>query len=338
MQPIVFSTRSLPAAQQYEAWRSWFDPVFEAVPTDQHATGFRADIRSWGMDGVVISHVSAPALSVVRTRSLIRRSPVDHWNIVLGRRTTGFSTPRQDVEVPPGRPFLLSIGSEMTSRRTGDERLQLYLARDACRELAPLLDGACGTVLAGELGRLFADYLVMVRQRLPELEASEVTRLPAAIKAMMAACILPSAERMAVASSQIAASRMERVRHAVRRHLRSPALGPALLCRQVGMSRSQLYRLLEGEGGVARYIQRQRLRESQAALSEAGGSRPIAAIAEELCFADASSFSRAFRHEFGVSPSDARAIQLAGLPPLARRRDGLEIEQRSFADTLYGFT
>jgi AraC-like DNA-binding protein len=73
------------------------------------------------------------------------------------------------------------------------------------------------------------------------------------------------------------------------------------------MSRSKLYRLMETEGGVARYIQRQRLLEAYTLLSDRSVNRTITAIAEELCFADTSGFSRAFRREFGASPRDVRA-------------------------------
>ena len=83
-----------------------------------------------------------------------------------------------------------------------------------------------------------------------------------------------------------------------------------MLCRQLGTSRSQLYRLMEGAGGVTHYIKRQRLFEGYAALCDTSNTRPIAAIAEELCFADRSAFTRAFRHEFGTRPSDVRAASL----------------------------
>ena len=42
------------------------------------------------------------------------------------------------------------------------------------------------------------------------------------------------------ALSQIELGRKERVRQVVRRHLRTPTLGPRTLCRIVGMSRSNL--------------------------------------------------------------------------------------------------
>jgi AraC-like DNA-binding protein len=130
---------------------------------------------------------------------------------------------------------------------------------------------------------------------------------------------------------------MERVRKAVQRHLRSPVLGPATLCRLVGVSRSNLYRLLEAVGGVARYIQRQRLLEAHSMLSNPASNIKIVTIADDLCFPDASSFSRAFRHEFGCSPSEVRSAALAGLAisPMPMERAAHEIA--GFSDLLRDF-
>jgi hypothetical protein len=65
---------------------------------------------------------------------------------------------------------------------------------------------------------------------------------------MVAAAVAPSAQRVTDVPRQIDVGRKERVRQAVRRHLRTPAfsaenLKPAL----VGISRSNLYRLFEHE-------------------------------------------------------------------------------------------
>jgi AraC-like DNA-binding protein len=95
------------------------------------------------------------------------------------------------------------------------------------------------------------------------------------------------------------------------------------------MSRSQLYRLLEGEGGVTRYIQRHRLRASYAALTDPLDDRPVAAVAEACGFHDPSTFSRTFRREFGLSPTDVRAAARSGVPPRAEPRPMLAAEARS---------
>src|SRR5215510_463569 len=118
---------------------------------------------------------------------------------------------------------------------------------------------------------------------------------------MVAACIAPSADRSQRSQPQIQVALLEKVRRAVSKNLHSPSLGPEKLCRETAMSRSQLYRVLESEGGVARYIQRCRLSEGFSILSDVSNTSPIAVVAARLCFEDPSSFTRAFKREFGIT-------------------------------------
>jgi AraC-like DNA-binding protein len=78
--------------------------------------------------------------------------------------------------------------------------------------------------------------------------------------------------------------------------------------------------LFENSGGVVHYIQRQRLLNAYDILSDPLSRRSILSISEDLCFADASSFTRAFRHEFGCSPSEVRSAAAKGssIPPASR--------------------
>jgi AraC-like DNA-binding protein len=320
MTPERFATHSLPVPHQLEAWRGWLRSVFDVLPRQPLDSGFPAKCELWQMGALAISRVSAPAIQLSRMKSLIRRNPVDHWVITLSHRTTmAVRIGDAALEAPAGMPLVLSLGNEMASERSQDDRLLFYLSRDSFHEIAPALDAACGTVLNTPLGKLLADYMALLVRILPDLTPEDLPRLTAAFRAMVEACIAPSPDRVAIAASQIDLGRLEKVRRAVRSHLHSPSLGPAMLCRQLATSRSQLYRLMECAGGVARYIQHQRLLEGYAALCDASNTRPIAAIAEELCFADGSGFSRAFRHEFGMSPSDVRAASLAGAIACASR-------------------
>ena len=117
------------------------------------------------------------------------------------------------------------------------------------------------------LGHLLGDYMLALERHLPAVTESDFPRLTNAVGAIAAAVAL-SAERIAVAKSQVDFGRNGRVRQAVRRHLRTPTLGPKTLSRLVGMSRSNLYRLFEDTDGVARYIHVQRLLEVHAILSD----------------------------------------------------------------------
>lgn len=313
---VELTTRPLRPHEQYDAWRGWHNRTFDGSPGPSAKDGFVAKSNAVTMDGLALVRISMPAMRVMRTPQLIRRNPVDHWAINMGlhgptRLTFGDTM----TEVPARTPFIVSLAAEMVSERGAGERLQLYLARDSFPELAPVLDAARGTAVTGALGTMLADYLELLERNLGRVDAANAGQMKAAIGAMIAACVSPSADRNATAGGQLDLGRMERVRQVVRRELRSSQIGPEFLCRAAGMSRSALYRLMEGQGGVTRYIRRQRLLESREVLEDPGSDKPIATIADELCFSDAADFSRAFRREFGMAPSDVRAAAKAGVAP-----------------------
>jgi AraC-like DNA-binding protein len=316
MKAETFSTIDVPARQQFDAWMDWFDGVFDVLPHHSPRGGFQAQSQSWQIGGCMLARVQAPAIRVERNMTHVRRNPLDHWVITLSRRTTSLiSTGDKTLSVPPGTPFVLSLADDLTSERLEDGRLQLYMSRDRFADLAPALDRARGTAIGSTLGSLLGDYLVLLERILPDAAPNELERLSEAIGAMVAACLAPEQDRAGSAGPQIDVVWLERIRHAVRRYLRSPKLGPRLLCQRLSISRSKLYRLMDAEGGVARYIQRQRLREAYALLSDPSVERPVTAIADELCFADTSGFSRAFRREFNTSPSDVRATSRTAQKP-----------------------
>lgn len=337
MIPATISTELLPFRDQFGAWHDWFGSIFDVTPRQSIHGGFLAKSQIWQMDGFAVSRASNPSVRVARTKSLIRRNPVDHWVVTLSNEAeTRIQARGALLKVPSGMPFILSMKDEVVSERSQDERVSLYLAREAFPEIAARLDAACGSILDTPMGQLLSDYMLLLERRLPDLAPADLSQLTNAVHAMVGACIVPSPERLAAAAEQIDLGRMEKVRQIVRSHLRSSSLGPALVCRLMGVSRSQLYRMFESESGVTRYIQRQRLLGAHAALQDVRDNRPVAAISEELCFADASSFSRAFRREFGVSPRDVRAAALVGLVPSSTTRRDIQTGSFNLSDCLRG--
>ncbi|MCP4619022.1 MAG: helix-turn-helix domain-containing protein [Bradyrhizobium sp.] len=318
---------------QLEAWREWFAPTFDITPIEPAGEGFLANNDVWNLGDISISRVLAPAVHVKRGRANLAKAPIEHWALAYCKRgATKGQTPRGNFEAAGGVPFLWSFGEQFESERTPVDRTQVLMSRDVFRDLAPLLDAAKGTALEPSWGGLLGDFFVAVQRSLPDMKESDTPRLTAAIRNMVAACIAPSAERAILAREEIDCSQLERVRRTIEVQLQSPQLGSASLCRTHGISRSRLYRLFERAGGVARYIQRQRLLRICALLSDPANQRPIADIAADFCFEDASSFSRAFRQEFGCSPSDVRSATRAGIPIIARRKSEMETEVARFAD------
>jgi AraC-like DNA-binding protein len=87
---------------------------------------------------------------------------------------------------------------------------------------------------------------------------------------------------------------------------------------------------------VTRYIQKQRLQEAHSMLSNPVLDTAISTIADDLCFPEPSSFSRAFRKEFGYSPSDVRSAALSGVVIPAMPLDRPLHDITGFTDFLRG--
>jgi len=338
MRPDTFATQPLRPRDQFAAWREWYRPVFDVIPKNGVYDAFPAEVDVWRLGRLAMSRTSAPPVDVVRTKTHLRHDPVDHWIIsYCARGAHSAVTAGTVLEVPARVPYLWSLGQEFLHERTHVDRVQFILARDAFQDIAPLLDAACGSTLDTPLGHLLGDYMIALEHRLPALTEAEPPRLAGAVGAMVAAGVAPSPERATVARRQIDVGRKERVRQAVRKHLRTLLFGPEILCRLAGMSRSNLYRLFEDTGGVVRYIQRERLLEAHAVLTDPTNTQSISAIAEDLCFADASSFSRTFKREFGHSRGEVRSATLAGLAPPATPRCSEPSAGADFGELLRGF-
>jgi AraC-like DNA-binding protein len=334
MNPSALSTRILGPRDQFEAWRAWFSPVFE-ISCEPDATHFLAENKVWDLGELLISRVSAPSVRVLRSKSNLRRAPVDHWVLSYCRYgSTGIRTKASDLVVTGGVPYLWSFGEESESKRTDVDRIQILLPRDRHGEMAALLDASCGSALNSPWGHLLGEYMVLLDKWLPDLELEALPGLAAAVRGMVAACVAPSVDRIVLANNEIGRVNLERVRQVVRRQLKSASLCPSTLCTSVGISRSKLYRLFEHAGGVGHYIQRQRLLAAYSILSDPANGRTIHCISADFCFTDASTFSRAFKREFGQSPSDVRAAASRGKPVSAPSRIQPNFQSERFMDAI----
>jgi len=318
--PHTFSTAGLPHDHQFLAWSEWFNPLFDVTRRSAPPSEFLAESKVWRLRGVAISKTRGPSVRSERRAANIRREPVDHWVVTISNAGPArFLTHTDEIQAPVGVPFVWSMGLPSLCERPRIDRVQVLLPRDSFPHLAHRLDDACGTVLGTPLGRLLADYLVGLERLLPHVEDADLPRLAHAIGAMVDAAIDPNAARYAAVRDHVALGRLEQARRAVATHLRSPALDAEWLSSALGVSRSNLYRLFAPLGGVEHYIMQRRLAEAHKLLTDAGHRKTISAISADLCFADMSTFGRAFKRMFGYTPSEARNHGQDRLPPIPPR-------------------
>lgn len=310
--PFVFTTAALPAADQFAAWRSFSAAAID-LSLEADGPGFVAEQRVWDLGSLALTCAELPGARGRRRWRHLAREPLDHWCLVV---------PEPAGQPPPLREIgFRSLARPFDGAAADSRVISLFLPRDLFGPAAGLLDAVPARIADSGLGRLLADYLMLLENRLPGIAPADLPGLVEATRALVLACLLPSADRLAAASDPIAATLLGRARQVIQADLRARDLGPERLCRALGVSRSRLYRLFEPLGGVMRYIQRQRLLAAHAALSDAEDRQHIVQIADAFGFPDASGFSRAFRQEFGYTPREAREAAWAGAarqPPSAR--------------------
>src|SRR5271169_1023389 len=103
MTPEVFSTQSLAPKDRPDAWHEWFRPVLDVTPLPYATDEFLAENRVWKLDGLVMSRVSAPPVRVLRTKTQVRRDPIDHWVLTYAQRGAMMvKTDSTSFEVPAG--------------------------------------------------------------------------------------------------------------------------------------------------------------------------------------------------------------------------------------------
>jgi AraC-like DNA-binding protein len=318
--PITFSTLGLPKRQQFEAWHESCAGTMDFAPMADPAAGFPAEGEAWTLGPIALATVRVPAARLWRTAAQVRRSSLDHWLISITRcGERRVSVGDLCVSLPAGLPSISSLDEVFESDRTDIDWIGLYVPRDAVTEIGPALNASRAIPLDTSMGRILAAYLIQLASELPRLDETDLARVVECTRAIVAASISPSAEAMAVAKAPIEQVQLARIKTIIRQNLRSAMLGPERLCRLAGVSRSQLYRLFEPRGGVAHYIQAERLRAACRALAALGGGRDISAIAQDVGFFDHSTFSRIFRREFGCTPREFRTAAMTGQAAAARQ-------------------
>lgn len=300
----AFSTAAVEREHQFEAWLTIMRPLVAMEPHTPRDKGFEAKSLAWDMGALALTHTVMPALDFRRDTLRLRADAVDHWLLVAPRR--GAMRSEAGHKVGAGLCYVRSMHQVSAGSTTDFDAVALVVPRDFCPAGAQGLDALHERHVASQLGGLLADYLHSLQRQLPELSAEHLPAVVTATRAMLIACTAPGRDTLAEAMPALQATQMERAKRLIRQNLLSSRLSVRELCRQLGMSRTALYRLFEPMGGVVQYIRAARLQDAHRVLSSGMDMRPIHEIAAERGFLEPSEFSRAFKRQFGYSPSEAR--------------------------------
>ncbi|MGX1185145.1 AraC-like DNA-binding protein [Pseudomonas sp. F-14 TE3623] len=305
--------------QGFAVWRQTIEVLFDASALDTN--DFSASMAVYHFNRFLFCMGSLDGARYCRDRARLGWCDLDHYLLHLplhrglvcgnGLRVRPLDVVVLDLSQPAG--FSMAAG----------EGVSLLIPRTA---LSPLLYDTGqlhGLVLRRESasGALLAQLLSSLAIAVPRLSMDEAFRLTLPMLGMVAACLGQVAARTAAAPRSGPAHLGRRVRLYIEQNLQREDLTPGVLAKELGVSRSQLYREFEKFGGVRHYLLQRRLRRCLFALCDPGNAaRRISDLAYDHGFADEAHFSRLFRKAFGLSPRAAKAAMqrgdLAGVAPL----------------------
>ena len=260
----------------------------------------------WHLGPILLANSRLGSLRLARRPALIRRDQIDHIAIAIGRggswRATGNGV---GFDMAPGQVSVTDLAQPIDTKLTGASALQLVIPRHSLGDLDP--GAAHGTILRDGAAGLFADYLQALERRMPALRSEDLAGIARITVDLFAAALRPTLEAMHRASPAINLTLLQRFRRYVEQNLHDPNLSPEAIAAALLISRARLYDLLETSGGVAAFVRTRRLARAHGRLRDPGPPVPIKEIAFQVGFASETQFSRAFRRQYGCSPTEARA-------------------------------
>lgn len=157
-------------------------------------------------------------------------------------------------------------------------------------------------------GRILAAHLRALADELGHLDPAERAGVLAVTLDLARLALADIGRRPAGAQGAVSAGLFAAALRLVEVHLANPDLGPDMLAGLMSCSRATLYRCFAERGrGIADVIRERRLHRAHHLIETAPRHIGIAEIALRCGYADPAHFSRAFRQEYGTSPSEMRA-------------------------------
>ncbi|MEW6639043.1 MAG: helix-turn-helix domain-containing protein [Pseudomonadota bacterium] len=289
-----------------QTWQDLTSSLFVSDRADSAPSGRDLVFRCYNLERMLFFDHSAFAHSARRTLPQIVTQGVDH--IFIGFQVSGvtrLARPGGDVVAGPGDFWVLDLAQSFQSMTDGMSAIQLCVPRRRFARLACGLPSRHLQVLpsaSSPLLKLMADHLLNMRACLRRADAEQRSFLTSAALAICNAALTPDDDDP---HRETAVTAIE-IRQFVEDNLHRPELGVELLCARFGLSRSPLYKLFEGDGGVASYVRNRRLARAMRILAgvEGGPRQRVSSVAYACGYDSDKMFSRAFRRRYGVNPRD----------------------------------
>jgi AraC-like DNA-binding protein len=251
-----------------------------------------------------------------------KRTGADDW--VVRVRSLPTVPRRREIcfETGPVEVIVGSLRDSVSDAPPGPDQIAVILPAGMDPALDAVFLARGKGKIVGPRATMLGRFLLLLSDFLPAAEEDDLRRLDMVLRNVIQTALPADGSGLAPAPDRAKVRLRTRIDRVIHQNIASARLDAARIAKLAETSRTTLYRLFEGRGGVAAHVQRLRLERVRVALCDpAQSSIPIAALAERCGFHCVASFNRSFRRAYGTTPGEVRAAALApaspALPPVA---------------------
>jgi AraC family transcriptional activator of tynA and feaB len=300
------------AAQWEQILSATLLPWTITIPECPHPGGFRAWVRRWPIDDLLLADCGCGPCSGMRPRHLADGE--GEFVVVMMIQNGAETISQRDVDGPLVAGDVAAWDSTRRNRFSIEQSVSkrsIVIPRAALDEVGGRTWMSDGVKLDGAAPatRLLTTYLDTLSEALPALgpaavSAARMAALELFVGALRTDCDISSAESVRPA---LRAS----IEQYIEQNLLSGAVTPAAIASAHWVSIRTVNRVFSATGQtVGEVVRARRLARARADLTVT--DRPISAIAHRWGFADSSHLSRTFKARYGYSPTDYRHADRRG--------------------------
>jgi AraC family transcriptional activator of tynA and feaB len=309
----VYSTAGVPTARRTSYWNEVYTAHFAQVTFDPVSRdNFEAELRTGHMGPLALARVSYHAANVERTRSHINRTCQRMFSFVLHLRGRGVFTHYGHETLLEDGDFTLSDNAEPHHLRLQGPA-DVIIVRCPPEVLEPYLpspERLCGLKLPARAGftRTAAAMMLSLVDQMEGGLSPQFSQMVVRNVLEVMATAYAMVFQDGVPDCSVVGARRVRARRFIEAHLKDPDLSATAVARALEVSPRYLRMLFAAEREtVSEYILRRRLEECARLLASAlWRGHTITEIAFACGFNSGPHFTRAFRHQYGVTPTHFR--------------------------------
>jgi AraC-like DNA-binding protein len=308
---IVLSSDALDPRDRFDAWRE--ELMLRVMRVDVSVPdrlSFRTRLRILSLPNLgIIERRTTPSL-VKRTTELVRDGD-DSLVFSFPWRGTVEAGVRR-ARVGPGEAVVTSLHEvNISGASDGFHGVSIRMGRDTARRVLPTFDEHLNraTPLDPAASALLRAYLMSLIAHRGVLSHPVVALADMQVRELLAHVFDPEGDlARAGVYGGVKAARLRAVVEEIAARLADPGLSAATVGRRLGLSERYVQQLLEGAGlSFSTFVRVSRLKRARRLLRDPLSSHlRIVDIAMMTGFGDLSHFNRAFRLQFGETPTDAR--------------------------------